>query len=102
MTEKSRENFLKYVSCVELDHVEHVRLEKELLTGFDDRKLTKDLPEGFLYVTWGDDEPWLQINTCEGYSISLEPQLAFYWLDRIKEFYDKYNTSEQSITEEKE
>ena len=89
MVEKeiSRKNFLDYASCVTLDYIEYVKTEEELEWG-EDRKLLSELPEGSLYITTGDEQPWVQIQIAPGYGISLEPDLAIYWLSAIKKFYD--------------
>ena len=91
--EISHDNFLKFVSCVTIDHVEHVKTEEELQWG-EDRKLLSDLPDGGLYVTTGDDEPWIQLQFGNGYGVSLEPELALHWLKAIMKFY---NSSEQKV-----
>jgi len=47
---------------------------------------------GWMYVTIGDDKPWLVIYGPNNFGISLEPELALYWLDEILKYYKKKNS----------
>ena len=100
--DEQREAFLKYLSYIEIDGVEYVRSDEDLLD-MENRKTFDDLNVKQMYVTWGDDKPWLQVVATGDYSFALEPELALYWLDKIVEFYQKKNNSlSETIIKEKE
>jgi len=50
--------------------------------------------KGWMYVTTGDEKPWLVIYGPNGFGISLNPELATFWLDKIKKFYDSSEQKE--------
>ena len=51
-----------------------------------------DVDKGMLWVTMSDEKPWLCIAIDDEESsarvvLALEPELASYWLGKIKKFY---------------
>ena len=83
---------MQFVDYAEVEHVEHMSSPDDLEWS-ENRKLLSELDRGSLYVTVGDDMPWLQINIVPGYSLALKPVLALYWLDEIQKFYEKKHNS---------
>jgi len=91
--DKQLNDFMKYISYVEIDGVEYVKTEEEQKE-VPGRKTFDDLYTKALFVTWGDDKPWLQVMITPNYSFALEPELALFWLDKITEFYQKKTKNE--------
>ena len=84
MVKNADELFQKFVNHIKIADISYA---KELHFAEDQELETVD---GSLYVTIGDEEPWLVVYVDDkDFALALEPELAIYWLQKIAEYYKK-------------
>lgn len=84
--EQHHKNFSEYVDYVEIDYVYY---SEEVFEAEEEVKLFDELEKSSLFVTDGDEAPWLQVMIKPGYSFALKPELLTYWCEEAERFYKK-------------
>ena len=88
--ESYKENFKNYVDYVEVDYI---YFSDEPFESDQEVKSLTELEKGSLFVTDGDEAPWLQVMIAPGFSFALKPELLSYWCEKAEWFYRKKNNS---------